>query len=137
MRTKGKITHWKGDKGYGFITPASGQKQVFVHINSFIKRSRSPQTGQLVEFDLSTDKQGRPCAVRVTRPSEKLSGDKRNDKLFYVLGAVFFLVAVAFAVLTGSMPWQVLVAYLVASALTYFFYAWDKSAAQAGAWRTQ
>ncbi len=35
MRTKGKISHWNEEKGYGFITPASGAKQVFVHLSAF------------------------------------------------------------------------------------------------------
>lgn len=137
MRTRGKITFWKDEKGYGFITPASGEKEVFVHINSFANRSRSPGIGQLVEFNLSTDTKGRPCAVRVNRPREKLTRDKRNDKLLYVLGAVIFLAVVAVTVAVGSIPVQVLLVYVVASSLTYFVYAWDKSAARVDAWRTQ
>ena len=35
MRTQGKITHWNEYKAYGFITPSSGAKQVFVHIRAF------------------------------------------------------------------------------------------------------
>jgi uncharacterized membrane protein YsdA (DUF1294 family)/cold shock CspA family protein len=137
MRTKGKITFWKDEKGFGFITPSSGEKQVFVHTNSFINSGRSPRVGQLVEFSLSTDRQGRPCAIRVTRPREKLPRDKRNDKRIYVLGAVFFLIGVGLAVLAGALPFQVLLVYLVASAITYAFYSLDKSAARSGAWRTQ
>jgi len=59
MRLKGKITSWKSDKGYGFITPSAGAKQVFVHISSFRSRSPRPQVNQLVTFSLSTDQQGR------------------------------------------------------------------------------
>ena len=65
MRTKGKITFWNGEKGYGFITPSAGSKQVFVHISAFGNRKEPPHINQLVEFASSTDKQGRPCAVRV------------------------------------------------------------------------
>jgi len=32
MRYKGKLTNWQDEKGFGFITPAIGEKQVFVHI---------------------------------------------------------------------------------------------------------
>jgi cold shock CspA family protein len=71
MRSKGKITFWKGNKGYGFITPDSGEKQVFVHINEFADKNQRPRINQLVSFSLSTDKQGRPCAVNVTRPGEQ------------------------------------------------------------------
>jgi uncharacterized membrane protein YsdA (DUF1294 family)/cold shock CspA family protein len=138
MRTQGKITAWKGDKGYGFITPSSGAKQVFVHINAFADRNSRPQIKQIVTFTLSTDKQGRPCAVRVTRAGESLPGEiKRNDKSLYVLGAVFFLVAVVLAVAIGGIPFPVLLLYLAASALTFIVYAMDKSAARSGAWRTQ
>ena len=138
MRINGKITFWKDNKGYGFLTPDSGTKQVFVHINAFADKSKRPQINQLVSFSLSTDKQGRPCAVRVTRAGEKLPGEiKRNDKLLYLLGAVLFLAVVAITVATGSIPLPVFLVYLVTSALSYAMYAMDKSAAKSGAWRTQ
>jgi len=66
MRTKGKITFWNDEKGYGFITPSAGSKQVFVHIRAFANRNRRPEINHFVTFSQSTDKQGRPCAVRVT-----------------------------------------------------------------------
>ena len=72
MRSNGKITSWRSDKGYGFITPNSGAKQVFVHISSFRNRSPRPGVNQLVTFTLSTDQQGRPCAVDVSRENEQV-----------------------------------------------------------------
>ncbi len=30
---KGKITSWNDEKGFGFIRPSGGGKQVFIHIN--------------------------------------------------------------------------------------------------------
>lgn len=138
MRSNGKITFWKGEKGYGFITPDSGAMQVFVHINAFADKSKRPQINQLVSFSLSTDKQGRPCAVRVTRAGEELPGEiKRNDKLLYVVGAAVFLVVVALSVAIGGIPMPVLIVYLAASILTFAMYAMDKSAARSEAWRTQ
>jgi cold shock CspA family protein len=52
MRTNGKITHWDADRGYGFITPSSGAKQVFVHARAFRNRNRPPEVNQLVTFEL-------------------------------------------------------------------------------------
>jgi cold shock CspA family protein len=79
-RTQGKITHWNEEKGYGFITPAAGAKQVFVHISAFNNRRQPPKLNQLVSFSLSKDKQGRPCAEEVTRAGEKQPrGIKRNS----------------------------------------------------------
>lgn len=64
MRNQGKITHWNEEKGYGFITPSSGASQVFVHIRAFRNRHLPPELNQVVQYSLSTDKQGRPCAWR-------------------------------------------------------------------------
>ncbi|MFC1795823.1 DUF1294 domain-containing protein [Pseudomonadota bacterium] len=137
MRRTGKITFWKRSKGYGFITPNSGAKQVFVHINEFSNRDASPKIGQSVSFSLSKDKQGRPCATRVARADEKVPREiKRYGGLLIILAATLFLVVVALLVLVGKTPVQVLLVYLAASALTFIVYALDKSAAQRGAWRT-
>jgi uncharacterized membrane protein YsdA (DUF1294 family)/cold shock CspA family protein len=137
VRRTGKITFWKRNKGYGFITPNSGAKQVFVHINEFINRDAQPKIGQLVSFSLSKDKQGRPCAIRVARADEKVPGEnKRYSGLLIILAAALFLVVVALLVLVGKIPVQILLVYLAASALTFIVYAMDKSAAQRDAWRT-
>ena len=82
MRTPGKITHWNAEKGYGFITPASGAKQVFVHISAFSNRQQTPQINELVTFTLSTDRQGRPRAVEVARAGEspQRSVPKRTNR---------------------------------------------------------
>lgn len=138
MRIQGKITFWKNEKGYGFITPSSGAKQVFVHISSFRSRDEQPRINQLVSFDLSTDKQGRPCAVRVVAAGEKMPDEiKRNDSSLWMLGAAFFLVLVVVSVLAGYISPAVLMIYLVMSVVTFLVYAVDKSAAQKNAWRTQ
>ena len=49
MRRKGKITSWNDDKGFGFIAPVSGGRQVFVHVKAFENRTRRPGINQLVE----------------------------------------------------------------------------------------
>ncbi len=137
MRTKGKITFWNDEKGYGFITPSAGSKQVFVHIRAFSNRDRRPEINQFVTFSLSTDKQGRPCAVRVTMAGEKIPSEiKPNDKVLLISGAVLFLVMVGLSVLVASIPPLILALYLIASLLTFVIYALDKSAARKGAWRT-
>lgn len=138
MRTRGKIATWKGNKGFGFIIPDSGAKQVFVHISEFKTRDPRPRPGQIVSFSLSTDKQGRPCAVRVAREGEKIQGEiKRNDALLMSAVAVLFLVAVAILVALNKSPVLVLLIYLAVSVVTFIVYAMDKSAAKRGAWRTQ
>lgn len=94
MRTTGKITHWNTEKGYGFITPSSGAKQVFVHIRAFKNRARQPGINQLVTFELSTDRQGRPCAEAVTRAGEKLQRKARRGGSFSSLAKAAFALVV-------------------------------------------
>jgi uncharacterized membrane protein YsdA (DUF1294 family)/cold shock CspA family protein len=137
MRTKGKITFWNDEKGYGFITPSAGSKQVFVHIRAFRNYSQRPEINQFVTFSQSTDKQGRPCAVRVTLAGDKIPNEiKRNDRFLLIIGAALFLVIVGLSVLVTSIPPLILALYLIASLLTFIIYAADKSAARRGAWRT-
>jgi len=71
MRTKGKIASWNHDKSFGFITPDDGGKRIFVHITAFTNRQKKPQINQPVSYSTSTDKQARPCAVKVSRGGEK------------------------------------------------------------------
>jgi len=42
MRYQGKITSWKDDQGFGFVTHNGGGEKAFVHVNAFSRRSRRP-----------------------------------------------------------------------------------------------
>lgn len=138
MRTKGKITTWNDEKGFGFITPVTGGKQVFVHIKAFGNKKRRPQINQLVTYELSFDRKGRPRAINATLAGDRLPKriKRSNDSLYFVV-AVIFLLAVGVSVVAAKLPPLVLVLYASASVLTFIMYAVDKSAAQTGAWRTQ
>jgi uncharacterized membrane protein YsdA (DUF1294 family)/cold shock CspA family protein len=138
MPILGKITHWNEQKAYGFITPSSGANQVFVHIRAFKNRHLPPELNQVVLYSLSTDKQGRPCAVKVTRAIEIPSRNpKPITKLFLTLFAIGFIAVVAWSVSAYNIPIQILYLYLAASAFTFLVYAKDKRAARAYRWRTK
>tara|TARA_R110002049_G_scaffold115854_14_gene268112 strand:+ start:24013 stop:24621 length:609 start_codon:yes stop_codon:yes gene_type:complete len=137
MRFKGKIASWNDNKGYGFITPLAGGKQIFVHINAFGNRARRPELNEVVTYAMSKDKQGRPCAANATLAGDKLvrkSARKTNKRLVHF--ALLFLAGVAGAVMAGKLPLAVLVAYAALSIVTFIAYALDKSAARHGRWRT-
>ena len=138
MRTHGKITHWNKEKAYGFITPSSGAKQVFVHIRAFKNRHLPPELNQVVLYSLSTDKQGRPCAVKVTRAIDIPSRDpKPITRLFLISFAIGFTLVVGWSIPAYNMPIQILYLYLAASMFTYLVYAKDKWAARRRRWRTK
>lgn len=138
MRYQGRITTWKDDKGFGFITPNGGGEKVFLHISSFSNRQRRPEGNELVTYELSVDGKGRPQAKSAAfvgeRPApSKATGQSNIPPLF----AVCFLLFVIAIVIGGRIPAAILGLYLVASIVSFFAYAFDKSAAQRNQWRTQ
>lgn len=135
MRTKGKFISWNSDKAYGFIKPASGGKEVFVHINAFQNSNRKPKQNQSVTYSLSTDKQGRKCAKDVTLAGDRLK--TKSNGVFSLIVALTFLTIVFTSVLVAKIPPFILIIYIFASLLTFIIYALDKYAAKKGTWRTQ
>ena len=138
MRYQGRITNWKDDRGFGFITSNRGGDRVFVHVSSFINRNRRPMGNEMVTYTLTTDAQGRPQAREVSfvgdrarQPAQSTTAVVRS-----LLIAAVFLAAVAGLAVAGSLPNAMLTLYLVASAIALVAYASDKSAARKDKWRT-
>lgn len=60
---KGTVKWFNSVKGYGFIAPDDGSKDVFVHVSAVERAGLdSLREGQSVEFDLSRDNRGRSSA---------------------------------------------------------------------------
>ena len=137
MRQKGKIATWNDDKGFGFIEPFNGGSRVFIHIKALANRNRRPEQGDVVTYSVTKDNQGRTRAVNATLAGDKLIKKKpRKTSASAILFALLFDGGVGASVATGDLVPQVLYWYLGASLVTYFVYAWDKSAARKGGWRT-
>ena len=96
MRIKGHITTWNDEKGFGFITPDDGGKQVFIHISDVNNRTRRPELNQEVVYTLSHDKQKRVCAKNATLTGDKLK--KKPRGVFSLTLAISFLASVTVAV---------------------------------------
>tara|TARA_B100002052_G_C15306476_1_gene343410 strand:+ start:173 stop:373 length:201 start_codon:yes stop_codon:yes gene_type:complete len=61
----GTVKWFNPNKGYGFITPEDGSKDVFVHISSLEKSGlRILSEGQNVSFEVATNK-GKTAAVNI------------------------------------------------------------------------
>ncbi|NUW57736.1 transcription antiterminator/RNA stability regulator CspE [Cronobacter muytjensii] len=64
-RISGSVKWFNADKGFGFIAPADGSKDVFVHFSSIQSDNfRTLTEGQQVEFSVENGAKG-PSAVNV------------------------------------------------------------------------
>jgi cold shock protein len=63
----GTVKFFNTTKGFGFIAPEGGGKDVFVHISAVERAGlRSLADGQKVSFELEKDRQGRESATNLT-----------------------------------------------------------------------
>lgn len=67
MAVTGTVKFFNQDKGFGFITPDGGAKDVFVHISALQAAGlQSLKEGQKVSFDTEPDRMGKgPKAVNI------------------------------------------------------------------------
>ncbi len=63
--TKGTVKFFNSTRGFGFISPEDGSKDVFVHISAVEQAGMSQlDEGQVVGFDIQPDARG-PKAVNL------------------------------------------------------------------------
>ncbi|WWO97184.1 MAG: transcription antiterminator/RNA stability regulator CspE [Candidatus Dasytiphilus stammeri] len=64
-KIKGSVKWFNESKGFGFITPEDGSKDVFVHFSAIQSNGFKTLTeGQRVEFEITTGAKG-PAAANV------------------------------------------------------------------------
>ena len=69
MRVHGTLSKWNDDRGFGFITPAKGDRDIFVHISEFPRDGVRPRVDELISFEVEISPDGKRRAVRVMRPN--------------------------------------------------------------------
>ncbi|MDD2767826.1 MAG: cold shock and DUF1294 domain-containing protein [Methylococcus sp.] len=139
----GELVVWRDEKGFGFIRPFVGNKDLFIHISAFKRgMSRRPQIGDVLHYRIETDASGRervrhasiegmqyaaprfgPIQVKPLQQSPYING---------VIGLPFLL--------STWMLWSVgnpipLFMYVFISAITLFLYGLDKRSSIVGQWR--
>ena len=86
MKVTGTVKFFDSTKGFGFITPAGGGDDVFVHQTAIYARGfRSLAEGEEVEFDIGEDdkKKGKKFATNVTGPNGAfVQGAPRRERNF-------------------------------------------------------
>ena len=133
MRQTGKLTQWDTAKGYGFIAPDIGGPKLFVHIKAFGLRAAPPSVGEVLNFEVGTDAQGKPRALKVRSavvasplPPKRQHG---NNQLWLVpVFAAFYL----FVQVRWPLPPFVWGTYMAMSLATFIVYFGDKRAARLG-----
>jgi CspA family cold shock protein len=62
----GTVKWFNSTKGYGFIDPNTGDKDVFVHISAVQRAGmRGLNEGQRISFDIELQQNGRAAAVNL------------------------------------------------------------------------
>ena len=142
MRFSGRLKTWNTDRSFGFIEPDGGGQEIFVHLSAVPSRFRPPKPGQSFTFEVEVHREGKKRAANigvVERPP-RISLAPREAPAPWSLGSALAIpaFAVVYAVLATQFrvsPWFAL-AYVVLSAACLMAYAFDKSAAVAGRWRS-
>jgi len=63
--TIGTVKWFNPTKGFGFIQPLDGSKDVFVHVSAVERAGMTLKEGQKVSFDVERGQQGKVSAVNL------------------------------------------------------------------------
>ena len=148
MRYQGKLVEWNDAKGFGFVLPNAGGRKIFVHLNEFTSQTRRRQAVcDLLTFEVGLNQNKRSCALKVApvmAARERMRAKARQDErearatgsFASVLLALVWVIAVVAYALTARLPSSALALWGGINLVTFVVYAADKSAAEAGRWRT-
>ena len=80
MRTHGTLSKWNDERGFGFITPAGGGGELFVHVSAFPKDGQRPRLNEVISFETETGADGKSRAVRLMRPGSRATSRQMHRK---------------------------------------------------------
>ena len=60
---KGRLKRWNNDKGFGFIEAENGKRDIFIHISDLNRMSRRPAVGDIINYRIHIDNDGKNRAV--------------------------------------------------------------------------
>jgi uncharacterized membrane protein YsdA (DUF1294 family)/cold shock CspA family protein len=142
MRFTGTLKTWNDERGFGFVVPAQGGQEVFVHIKAFPPGTGRPTVGQVLTFEVGTGSDGKKKARAVQYPIRAKTSPRPRVEfqarwtLPRKLAIPIFVGIYAFVVARWGFSLPVLLIYLGLSLVAFILYAVDKSAAKSGRRRT-
>ncbi len=113
---KGKLIRWNDKKGFGFIKPNLGGRDIFIHISSLKTIPRKPIIGDIIFYQIHTDNNGKQRAVnskieglkiykKTTKTKNNYTVHKTNKKskistLIFTILTFIFIASYLFSFLT-------------------------------------
>lgn len=119
MRTHGRLSKWNDERGFGFILPAQGTEEIFVHVSAFPRDGTRPQLDELVSYETEVDARGKRRAVNVRRPGTAKGrpapasrhaprARRRSGGAVLMFGLVAALAVGGYHRMHEDMPWPAL-----------------------------
>lgn len=102
---RGILKTWKEDRGFGFIKPDNGGKDIFIHISALKGMSRRPLTGDVILYQVARDNRGKYKAINAQIEDTSLKNVQENlpttgnsKKGFFAVaaGVLFFIITAGF-----------------------------------------
>lgn len=100
LQKRGVLKTWKDDRGFGFIQPDHGDKDIFVHISSLKGMARRPVRGDVLFYDIARDAGGKVKAVNARIEGvayESPAADPARKLWPWLIGIALVLVSAAVA----------------------------------------
>jgi cold shock CspA family protein len=102
MSLTGTLRTWNDDRGFGFIAPRDGGRELFVHVSAFPRDGSRPTVGETLTYEVGAGKDGKPRVVKVyrralDRPADYPRSERRRTQpsRVPVIMAVLIVLAIA------------------------------------------
>jgi cold shock CspA family protein len=101
---KGVLKTWKEDRGFGFISPDDGGKDIFIHISALKGTSRRPITGDVIYYQSARDNRGKYKAINayiegIEILEDKATGLLNSNKGIMLIALVLVVIAIIAVIL--------------------------------------
>ncbi len=134
---EGKLTSWNAEKGFGFIKPNLGGKDIFVHIQDLRCRYEAPIIGDIVYYDVKQGNEGKLRAYNAYVDGARSTKPKAYYARPGIFGLLFTAIPFLLSLYIIKTTYYPLVVYSIASVVCFFSYLSDKRKATNGSWRVQ
>lgn len=157
MTKTGTIRRWDAARGFGFIRSPGNSADVFFHVRDYRGAGSAPVEGTEVRFEeihvggkgpraMAVQPLATPQRVATRRPRDRsdpanVARHRQRAPVTAQLWVPLLMLPLWLGLLATGLwlhrfPWWAVGALAAANVLTLFAYAFDKSAAESGRWRT-